>query len=156
MTDVALPLADYFCRQCQARKPATSFEFIIGTNRNGEPFPCARKICNMCAGKEGHKVCRTCKGDKDIAEFYWVKSGNSDVRRPMADCKDCYREAKNLRQRGHKKPLRGARGPKPGASYNGRKTPGWTPPPTAAQLAAIHRNYSPPAGWVRPRGEECA
>jgi hypothetical protein len=145
----------YFCRQCHTRKEAKAFDWFVATARNGAHYPAARKICKVCCGNEGHKPCRTCKGDKPISQFYWIKSGNSDVRRPMPDCKDCWREAKNLRTKGHKTPPRRKTGPKPGTAY-GRKPPGWTPPPTAEQLAGIHHSIPVPDWFARPRGEECA
>jgi hypothetical protein len=151
-----LPQESYFCRQCQTRKEARAFEWTTAKARNGSYYPAARKICKLCCGDEGHKPCRTCKADKTIGDFYWIKSGNSDVRRPMPDCKVCWREAKNLRTKGHKTPPRRRSGPKPGTSYGGRRPAGWTPPPTAEQLAALHHSYSPPPGWVPMKWEDCA
>lgn len=153
MTETLAQLT-YFCRQCQTRKDAKAFDWIVARARNGAHYPAARKICKLCCGDEGHKPCRACKVDKPIGDFYWIKSGNSDVRRPMPDCKTCWREAKNLRTKGHKTPPRRKTGPKPGASY-GRRPPGWTPPPTAEQLAALYWMASPLPGFNRPT-EECA
>ena len=127
--------------------------------RNGEYYPAARKVCKSCCGEYGHKPCRSCKADKPIEDFYWAKSGNSDTRRPMPDCKICWRQVKNLREKGHKIPPKKKPGPAKMSSY-GKKPPGWTPAPTAEKLAEIHRRYSPPRQWLEHqaywRGEQSA
>lgn len=135
-------MTDYSCRACRKRLPGDQFEWI--TDKNGRRAP--RKHCRVCNGELGHKVCAHCGIDKDIKSFPKMKKSNGTTHfdRNCSSCKYRMRRGDKPKQK---------TGPKPNVLAKLRKHPGWTPPPTREELAALHSRYSPPPGWTPPYWE---
>jgi hypothetical protein len=146
---VAVPVSRVLCRGCEQRKPRDAFEYF--TDKRGARSP--RKQCRICNGELGHKPCYTCKEDLPIDRFSVVRKPGA-LPYPRRDCKKCvYR----LRKLGKAEPARKRGRPTASQVFITRpRTVGWTPPPTADQLAGVHARYSPPPGWVPIPGERCA
>jgi hypothetical protein len=154
---------DKRCTGCHERKPRSEFDVISMMTRSGYGADVERKHCQVCTGKFGEKPCGTCGQIKTIDKFPTDKhpSGLISYRRNCWSCvyaerkrrgTAAYREQKTRAPYGKRN--RDELGPRKLAS--GVKPVGWTPPPTAEQLAAIHRRYQQPINFQRPRGEQCA
>lgn len=146
----------FYCQGCNEHWPSDSFEFLI--DKNGRQAP--RKQCRVCNGSLGHKKCFTCREDKPIAKF--KKEYHKGRQFPLSYNRNCwtciYARRKELGTSKHPKKKLYAKEIGPRRLASGKLPTGWTPPPTAEQLAAIHRRYSPPRSYVESmlRGEQSA
>lgn len=150
----------YYCQGCNDHKAEEAFEFLV--DKNGRRAP--RKQCRVCNGSEGHKVCATCKVDKPIEKFRAERKPGRAF--PLSYNKNCWqcvyarrREIGTVNYRTKKdRETYGTRRTEfaPRRNSHGNKPVGWTPPPSAEQLAALYWNAKPLPGFERPEGEQCA
>lgn len=116
----------------------------------------------MCNGELGHKVCWTCKVDKPIDKFKAERKPGRTF--PLSYNKNCWtciyarrKEMGTVNYRTQKdRQAYGKREIAPRRNSHGVKPVGWTPPPSAEQLAALYWNSAPLRGFERPEGEQCA
>ncbi len=129
----AKPLERKRCHQCDIVKPRDDFDIVrdaLGRVR-------LRRDCRECTRVDGTRVCNTCLKARPMDVYaVYNKDDATVINYYRKVCRDCLVDRVQVRRR----------------MLNQTRPPGWTPAPTAAQLAEFHRDararLTPPPGFT--------
>lgn len=115
------------CKGCATLKPIEAFEHR--RDSLGRSRPC--RNCLLCNSSLGHKPCKVCKIDKPIDQYQRVKPNGQGRSYYRSDCNRC----RKLAYQTPRKPRPEHYEPR---LAKAKERPGYTSPPTADELAALH------------------